>query len=210
MYEPTSGTNLPAVLLVHGGAWRDGDKLGQTQIDVADFMRDRGLVVFVINYRLTCVTKPIGVSDGRLCQGRGHGTADTTIEPYDDMRDAVVWVRQHASDYAVNSARVGVLGLSAGGNLAALAGVQGTRRGQSGRRHRDLVWGVPLAVVSPLLGVSRCITNRERYIGCVYDYTPGEYRSMQQRLERGLARPPVLHRQQHRSGHAVPHLQLEE
>ncbi len=42
VYEPTSGTNLPAVLLVHGGAWRDGDKLGQTQIDVADFMRDRG------------------------------------------------------------------------------------------------------------------------------------------------------------------------
>ncbi len=57
VYQPTSGTNLPAVVLVHGGAWRDGDKLGQTQIDVADFMRDRGLVVFVINYRLTCVTK---------------------------------------------------------------------------------------------------------------------------------------------------------
>ncbi len=112
------------------------------------------------------------IVEGRLCLGRGHGTSDTTIEPYDDTRDAVVWVRQHAGDYAVNSARVGVLGLSAGGNLAALVGVQGT----SGTTRADAVvtWSGAMHLETPNKGDATANgTNRERYIGCVYDYTPG-------------------------------------
>jgi dipeptidyl aminopeptidase/acylaminoacyl peptidase len=45
----------------------------------------------------------------------------------DDVQLAVRWVRAHAEDHGVDAARVGVLGWSAGGQLAALLGTRETR-----------------------------------------------------------------------------------
>lgn len=39
--------------------------------------------------------------------------------PLQDAQRALGWVRQHAAEYAINPARIGVLGFSAGGHLAA-------------------------------------------------------------------------------------------
>ena len=91
----------PAVITVHGGAWKGGDKKDHARI--AELLADRGYVVFCINYRLAPTY---------------HFPA-----PVEDIQCAVVWVRTHAQEYGVNPDAITVLGTSAGAHLAALAGL---------------------------------------------------------------------------------------
>nr|AMK51974.1 alpha/beta hydrolase fold carboxyl esterase [uncultured bacterium] len=91
----------PAVITVHGGAWKGGDKKDHARI--AELLADRGYVVFCINYRLAPAY---------------HFPA-----PVEDIQCAVVWVRTHAQQYGVNPDAIALLGTSAGAHLAVLAGL---------------------------------------------------------------------------------------
>jgi triacylglycerol lipase len=102
-YVPKLKGPLPAVLVVHGGAWSSGSKwqLGKYARDLAA----RGIVTFAINYRLS----PKYQFPAQL----------------EDCQAALKWIRQHADDYKVDPARIGAIGYSAGGHLVALMGVKG-------------------------------------------------------------------------------------
>jgi acetyl esterase/lipase len=108
VYQPKSPGPHAAVLLIHGGGWIEGDKRGYE--GTGTLLALAGYVAFSINYRLA----------------RKH--------PYpaalDDCQRAARWVRAHAAAYHVDPARVGALGNSAGGHLAALLGVRDTRDNQ--------------------------------------------------------------------------------
>jgi acetyl esterase/lipase len=95
----------PAIVVIHGGGWIEGDKSSFTSDDrhqpgnIVDFAR-LGFVAATINYRLA------------------------REAPYpaalDDCRCAVRWLRAHATDYGIDTNRIGAWGNSAGGNLALL------------------------------------------------------------------------------------------
>jgi acetyl esterase/lipase len=70
-----------------------------------------GFVTFSIDYRLV---------DASIAHTRWPAQLD-------DVQLAVRWVRAHAADYGVDAARIGALGWSAGGQLAALLGTRETR-----------------------------------------------------------------------------------
>src|SRR2546429_6431446 len=94
VYQPAKkGQNRPAVVVVHGGGWTQGDKALFSQ--QSNQLAQRGFVAFSINYRLA------------------------PAHPYpaavDDVEAAVAWVRTHAKEYGVDPKRVGALGGSAGG-----------------------------------------------------------------------------------------------
>jgi alpha-L-fucosidase 2 len=92
---------FPAVVIVHGGGWVRGDR----RTDVAPLFRpleDAGIAWFSVDYRLL----------------RNFSEFSA---PIDDVRNAVVWVRQHANQYHVDPDRVVLIGESAGGQLAAMA-----------------------------------------------------------------------------------------
>ncbi|MBA3728390.1 MAG: carboxylesterase family protein [Actinobacteria bacterium] len=61
VYKP-DGTpppgGFPGVIVIHGGAWKDGDKLSDNAAFVAEYLETQGLVAFSINYRLTCEPPP--------------------------------------------------------------------------------------------------------------------------------------------------------
>jgi len=69
---------------------------------VAEWLNDLGLSSFVLKYRIA---------------PRYHHPA-----PLEDARRAIRWVRCNAKDLAVDPQRIGILGFSAGGHLAASAG----------------------------------------------------------------------------------------
>jgi len=95
----------PALVMIHGGAWRSLDKSNFTW--VAKEGAKRGYVVFNVNYRLAYQAKyPAAVKD---CQA------------------AMRWVRAHAKLYSVDPDRVGVWGESAGGHLASMMGLLDSR-----------------------------------------------------------------------------------
>jgi len=116
VYEPvddTARTSRPAILAIHGGAWRGGDKAWAEQF--ARELCPDGYVVVAINYRLS---------------SRPGGTWPAQIE---DVRKALRHVRVHAARYRVDPERIAALGMSAGGHLATMLALRDDPAGADGR-----------------------------------------------------------------------------
>ena len=109
VYAPAGqATGLrPAVILIHGGGWAALSK--STMRGMGQFLARSGFVAFAVDYRLV------------------QGAENRWPAQLDDVQHAVRWVRAHAAQYSVNPARVGAFGHSAGGQLAALLGMEETR-----------------------------------------------------------------------------------
>ncbi len=107
VYLPAVEGPAPAVLVVHGGAWRSGNR--RQLKGYATSLAKMGLVCFAIDYRLAPQHKfPAQI---------------------DDCRTAVKWIRNHAAEYNVDADRLGAIGYSAGGHLVTLLGMTGTGPG---------------------------------------------------------------------------------
>jgi len=90
----------PAIILVHGGGWRSGDK--SLQIPMAQQLAARGYVAAAVEYRLSPEAKyPAAVFD---------------------LKAAVLWMRANASRYSIDPNKIAILGCSSGGQLASLIG----------------------------------------------------------------------------------------
>lgn len=117
-YEPRSDTgraSRPAILAIHGGAWRGGDKAWGEQF--ADELCPAGYVVFSINYRLS---------------GRPNGRWPAQIE---DVQKALRYIRANADRFRIDPERIAALGLSAGGHLATMVALRDDPVGSDGRVH---------------------------------------------------------------------------
>ncbi|WP_162006510.1 alpha/beta hydrolase [Roseimaritima sediminicola] len=102
VFRPPAGPQPPpVVLVVHGGAWRSGDKW-MTAGYAQDFAA-AGMAVVSINYRLA-PEHPFPAA-------------------VDDVRDALLWISQTADQYDWDADRIGVFGYSAGAHLVGLLGV---------------------------------------------------------------------------------------
>lgn len=95
------GDKFPAVVWIHGGAWREGSKDRCPAIPLVN----QGFVVVSINYRL---------SQEAIFPAQIH-----------DCKAAIRWLRANAGRYSIDPDRIGVWGASAGGHLAALLGTSG-------------------------------------------------------------------------------------
>jgi len=92
----------PALVMIHGGGWRSGDKAGDRGTAV-NLSTKAGITCFSLNYRLAPKYQfPAQVLD---------------------CARAVRWVRAHAKDYAVDPGRIAAWGGSAGGHLSLMLGV---------------------------------------------------------------------------------------
>ena len=106
IYSPlqmSKGGRLPAILIIHGGGFNDGDKARPREINIATNLVFDGYVCMSINYLL------------RKNQGEV-----TWPQPVYDAKTAVRWLRQNAERLQIDPDRIGVIGCSAGGNLAAM------------------------------------------------------------------------------------------
>jgi acetyl esterase/lipase len=101
IFQPrtASAKPRPAVVFIHGGAWRSGGHYN----GFGAWLAEKGFVVLSVGYRLT-----------------GEAVWPAQIE---DCKLAVRWLRAHAAAYGVDPDRIGVFGTSAGGHLAACVGV---------------------------------------------------------------------------------------
>jgi acetyl esterase/lipase len=96
---PTDSSRRAAIVVVHGGAWRHGDK-GENPASNR-WLAERGYTVLDIRYRLA------PVADWRI--------------PVADVWAALAWLRANAAALDVEPTRIALLGRSAGGHLALLA-----------------------------------------------------------------------------------------
>ncbi len=101
LYLPAGqGTLRPAVVMIHGGSWRQGAKDTAREINICTNLAKQGFVAASIEYKL--VKNGVAVWPTNL----------------NDCRDAVRFLRAHAEKYQINPERIGVIGASAGGHLA--------------------------------------------------------------------------------------------
>lgn len=99
-YENTSVSNAPAIILVHGGGWKSGDK--KLMAPLAAHLALKGYQCFAVEYRLSDEAKyPAAI---------------------DDVTEAIRFIRKHAKEYQINKDNIVVLGASAGAQIATLVG----------------------------------------------------------------------------------------
>ena len=101
----------PAIVVIHGGGWIEGDKSSfvtetkRVPGNIRDFAK-LGFVAAAINYRLSReAAYPAGL---------------------DDCRCAIRWLRAHAKDFNIDPSRIGAYGNSAGAHLALLLAIMPT------------------------------------------------------------------------------------
>jgi acetyl esterase/lipase len=106
----------PALLALHGGSWNGGSMTAfrYDPRNVVIRLAQQGVVVFAVDYRLARPGEPSWPS------------------VVGDLREAVRWVRRNSGEFGVDSARIGVIGQSAGGHLAELLGTLPEERGIDG------------------------------------------------------------------------------
>lgn len=102
IYQPVPDVKtdrlMPAVVMIHGGAWRSGSKIAMLRH--ARRMARVGYVVMAINYRLA----PKYPWPAQI----------------EDCRAALDWLKENAGKYNIDTDRVGAYGYSAGAHLAAM------------------------------------------------------------------------------------------
>jgi acetyl esterase/lipase len=125
--ETATGTS---VVVAPGGAFRmlSWDSEGT---EVADWLQRHGVAGFVLKYRLTDTgtDEEFAQSQARAA-GRGTGgpspqTQIRAMAAADGLR-AIEVVRQHAAEWRLDPAKVGIMGFSAGGYVAAQAALDHT------------------------------------------------------------------------------------
>jgi acetyl esterase/lipase len=100
LYLPEAATQQwPVILWIHGGGWVTGDKAGGPAIQFAT----KGFAVASMNYRYS-----------------RHATFPAQVH---DCKAAVRWLRANAQNYSLDTAHIGVWGVSAGGHMASMLGL---------------------------------------------------------------------------------------
>jgi acetyl esterase/lipase len=101
---PDGPSLKPAIISVHGGRWRAGNRADASSIKVAQWA-DFGFFAMSIDYRLV-----------------GGSPAPA---PYLDMLCAIRWVHAHAEEYRIDPERIYLIGQSAGGHMVSLMATAG-------------------------------------------------------------------------------------
>jgi len=101
---PDGPSLKPAIISVHGGRWRAGNRADASSIKVAQWA-EFGYFAMSIDYRLV-----------------GGSPAPA---PYLDLLCAIRWVHAHAEEYRIDPERIYLIGQSAGGHMVSLVATVG-------------------------------------------------------------------------------------
>jgi len=101
LFRPEKGGKYPALILIHGGGWRAGEK--SMEVPMAQMIAAKGFVTIAVEYQLSLEAKyPAAVHN---------------------VKAAIRWVRANSEKYNIDPERIAISGTSAGGQLAMLVGM---------------------------------------------------------------------------------------
>ena len=118
---PKDKANGAAVVICPGGGyWVNAS--GHEGSDVANKFNEMGVTAFVLKYRIP--------NEATM--------TDKEIGPLQDAQQAIKVVRERAKEWNVDTNRIGIMGFSAGGHLAATAGTQYNTVGIPNEKHTSV------------------------------------------------------------------------
>jgi acetyl esterase/lipase len=128
--QPTKATGAAVILAPGGGTLVH---CMDTQYQMAKWLNDRGIAVFVLKYRLVPTPKDLGAFLGIVERRSPIVYSDIVPEKaqieestatHEDGLEAVRYLRAHASQLKISRDRIGFMGFSAGGFTAAGVALQ--------------------------------------------------------------------------------------
>ena len=105
-YLPARDKSLGSSVIIYPGGGYVMEGPATELATIARLLQDRGVAVFVVKYRLPSAATML----------------DPSIGPLQDAQQAIRLVREHASEWNISPAKIGVMGFSAGGHLASTVG----------------------------------------------------------------------------------------
>jgi acetyl esterase/lipase len=118
--DPSIATGT-AVIICPGGGF-EVLSINSEGNDVAKWLNQHGVAAFVLKYRLTqsLTDNPMKELATNMAK-KDFEQKISKIIPLciADARQAITYVREHAAEYGVSTSRIGIMGFSAGGTLAA-------------------------------------------------------------------------------------------
>ena len=101
VFRPQKKGRYPALVMIHGGGWRSGEK--SLQVPMAQMIAAQGFVAVPVEYQLSLEAKyPAAVHN---------------------IKAAIRWLRAHAAEFSIDTGKIAISGCSAGGQLASLVGM---------------------------------------------------------------------------------------
>ena len=174
---PAAEANGQAILIVPGGGYQRVvmDKEG---FEAAEWLQQRGITSFVLLHRLP-----------------GETWTDRADVPLQDAQRALRWIRANRADYGVSEQRIGVLGFSAGGHVAASLATGFDRKVYAPVDSIDDVSARPdfALLMYPVISMHADIAHagsREKLLGAAPDEEEIRRYSMEQQVSAGM--PPVF------------------
>lgn len=101
VFHPEKEGKYPALIMVHGGGWKSGDK--SLQIPLAMEIASHGYITITVEYQLS--------------REASYPNAVYNI------KSAIRWIRANAEKYEIDTAKIAISGCSAGGQIACLTGL---------------------------------------------------------------------------------------
>lgn len=180
LYRPSSNETaaLPAIVVIRGGRWRDGDK--ESLGPMAAALAARGFVAVSIEYRAS-----------------GERLFPAAVE---DTKAAVRWLRANAARYGIDPDAIGAIGGSSGAHLAVYLGVtsgMAELEGRGGNPSYSSAVSAVVGLATPTdLETYRSVPPRENgameFLGGAYDQDPDLWRTASPIHHVEASSPPVL------------------
>jgi acetyl esterase/lipase len=159
-----------AVLLVHGGGWRRGDKDNRKVVanKLADWSA-RGMVVVSVDYRMLPEADPLAQAG--------------------DVAAALAWAQRHAREWGADPSRFVLAGHSAGAHLVALLDAEPSLA----RSHGAGAWRGTVALDSAALDVTKIMRGRHPSLyDDAFGNDPAYWRAASPTLQLTRGAKPIL------------------
>jgi pectinesterase len=163
IFKPVSGGLHPAVLIIHGGGWRSGDK--SMEWPTAQYLASHCYVTATVEYRLSAEA---------LYPAAVH-----------DLKGAIRFLKANAEKYNIDISKIAVSGCSAGGELAAFLGTTGNLEkfeGSSGNKEFSTAVQAVIVVDGTMDFTNPAESNMDKdpsnpsgkklWFGCSYEENP--------------------------------------
>lgn len=129
VYKPAAGSapNGIGIIICPGGGFM-ALSINSEGVDVAKWLNGRGVTAFVLKYRLALIEGD-ATEEFRRLWSDDKPKLDTILQKaipvaIADGHTAVEYVRKHASEFGLSPDKIGIMGFSAGGTVAAAAALQ--------------------------------------------------------------------------------------
>jgi acetyl esterase/lipase len=117
-----ANANGTAVIICPGGAFHTLS-IDSEGIEVAKWLNANGVTAFVLKYRLvhSLTDDPVAELLPKMSDFKKLDAENAPVVPLAiaDGRKAIEYVKQHATEFGINPSRIGIMGFSAGGTVAA-------------------------------------------------------------------------------------------